>query len=108
MATTIFRQGDTTNFAIGTSRPLGNKKLKIGLFKKNKAVYEAVYPDDGVIIRIDDTNFMLKLEHETTMEFTGPLTLRATIYTPDLSMVNSGENQMQLQFEPEPVNYNLE
>lgn len=107
MSNVIFRQGDTTNIAIETSRPLGDKKLKIGLFRKNKAVYETVYPDDGVIIPVDETNFIMKLEHETTMDFTGPLTLRATIYTPDLSMVNSGENQMQLQFEPEPVNYNL-
>lgn len=53
MSTIIFRQGDTTNFAIETNQPLGNKKLKIGLFKKNKAVYETVYPDDGVIISID-------------------------------------------------------
>ena len=90
------------------SAPLDMKKLKIGLYRAGGApIYETIYPDDDEIKNIDDTHLILKLHHEKTMLFVSQMTLRATIYTQDLQFVNSGETQINMVFEKEPVNKNL-
>lgn len=104
----IFRQGDTTNVDIELWKPLDGKKMKLGLYRSGGApLYETVYPDDGKIQKIDECHYILKIGYEEAMSLVGTLTLRVTVYSEDLSMVNSGENVMTLTWEKEPVNKNL-
>lgn len=104
----VFRQGDTATIGIEVFQPMDDYKLKIGIYRSGGvSLYETIYPDDGKIIKIDDYHFALKLEHEDTMKLIGNLTLRATVFKPDLSIVNSGESVMELLWEKEPVNKGL-
>lgn len=108
MANVIFRQGDTTTISMTLSEPLGDKKLKVGLYKSGGApFYEYTYPDDGVIQKIDNTHYMLTINYEESMNIVGSVTLRATVYTADKSLVNSGENVISMIWDKEPVNKNL-
>lgn len=104
----IFRQGDTSNVLIMPSRSIGEgMTLKVGLYTPfGKPLYETTYPD-GDIVKIDDLNYNLKLEHDLTRRLQGAVSLRFSIHSPDLSFVNAGENDMTLVFEKEPVNANL-
>lgn len=108
MANVIFRQGDTTTVSMTLSEPLGDKKLKIGFFKSNGEPFiEYTYPDDQAVQRIDDTHYLLTLNHSDSMRLIGTVILRATVYAADKSFVNSGENTISMMWSKEPVNKNL-
>lgn len=104
----IFRQGDTTTITMELSHPLEDRKLKIGIYRTGGApLYETIYPDNGEINKLDDTHYVLKLTHEVSMKLIGMLNLRTTIFSSDLSFVNSGENVVNMVWDKEPVNKNL-
>lgn len=104
----IFRQGDTASVLIEIFQPLGDRKIKIGLYRPGGTpVFESVYPDDGNITKINDRLLLFEITHEEAMKLVGTFTLRLSIYEPDFSMVKSGEDVMTLVWEKEPVNYNL-
>ena len=108
MPNVIFRQGDTTTVSMTLSEPLGDKKLKIGLFKSNGEPFiEYTYPDDEAVQRIDDTHYVLALSHSDSIRLIGTVILRATVYSADKSFVNSGENTISMMWGKEPVNQNL-
>ena len=105
----VFRQGDTTTVMMELSHALDhNMKLKLGFYRSGGApLLETVYPDDGQIYKVDDTHYGMNIPYEESMKIIGSITLRATIYTNDLSFVNSGESQINMTWDKEPVNKNL-
>ena len=83
-------------------------KLKIGIYTHlGKALYETYWPDEDAIQQVDDTHLVLEIPHSETCKFQGPTTLRAALFTNDRKFVNAGENQIPLQWEPEPVTKQL-
>lgn len=104
----IFRQGDNVTLMMEPDFQLQDGEcLKVGLYTTTgKPLYETSYPD-GYIVKVDDSHYLLELEHCTTTNFCGVVVLRMCIYNDGLSMVNSGENTMTMVFCPEPVNRNL-
>lgn len=108
----LFKRGDTTKLNITLSEPLhGGHHLKIGIFDdRSRPLWSVTIPDDTsgyeAIGESGDT-YLVKLEHDTTKDFIGELTLRTTVYKGDGSYVNSGEQIMTLRFVDEPINKNL-
>ena len=102
----IFRQGDNVTLMMEPDFQLQDGEcLKVGIYTTTgKPLYETSYPDGG-IVKVDDSHYLLDLEHCT--KFCGVVVLRMCIYNDGLSMVNSGENTMTMVFGPEPVNRNL-
>jgi len=105
----IFRQGDTTTFSMTLSEELGNNKLKLGIYTSTgKPLFETCWPDDGLIEQVDSTHYTLTIPHETTKKFLGSTTLRAAVYTQDLTLVNAGENAIVINWAAEPVTKELQ
>lgn len=103
----IYRQGDNATIAIEVAHPLNGNKLKVGIYSPlGRPLYETNYPD-GDIVKVDDKHFILELAPAVTITLQGKTSLRICQYSSDLSVVNSGENDMTLIWEPEPVNKNL-
>lgn len=104
----IYRQGDNATIAIAFEHPLHCNKLKVGIYSPmGRPLYETNYPDDGDIVKVDDKHFILELLPAVTIKLQGKTSLRLCQYSSDLSVVNSGENDITLIWEPEPVNKNL-
>ena len=81
----------------------GMKLLRrVGLANK-----ETNYPDDGDIVKVDDTHYILHLRHATTLCFKGATTLRFVIYNENGTLVVSGENAMPMLWDEEPATKNL-
>ena len=104
-----FRQGNTLDIAMEPSPPLmEGYKLKVGIYNPyGKALYETYYPDDGDIVKVDDTHYILHLQHSVTLGFKGATTLRIVIHSEDGTLVSSGENAMPLIWDEEPATKNL-
>ena len=105
----IFKQGDTTTVMMEVTPDIGDgMSLKVGIYNMaGKPLFETSWPSDGLIEKLDDGVYGLRLHHDVTNKFNGVTTLRITIYYPDGSFVNAGETAMQLTWSPEPVNQNL-
>ena len=103
------RQGNTLDIAMEPSPPLmEGYKLKVGIYNPyGTALYETYYPDDGDIVKVDDTHYMLYLQHSVTQKLQGPTTLRIVIYNEDKSLVSSGEDAMPMTWIVEPATKNL-
>lgn len=109
MSKTKFRQGNTLDIAMEPLLPLREGyKLKVGIYNPyGKALYETNYPDDGDIVKVDDTHYILHLRHATTLCFKGATTLRFVIYNENGTLVVSGENAMPMLWDEEPATKNL-
>lgn len=103
------RQGDDTKIAMEVTPPLREgHKLKVGIYSPyGKLLHDTYYPDESEIMKLDDSHFLLELPHEVTRKFKGATTLRFVIYTADKTLVNAGENPMQIVWEEEPATQNL-
>lgn len=105
---TTFRQGNTLDIAMEPSHPLEGYKLKVGIYNPyGTALYETYYPDDGDIVKVDDTHYMLHLTHAVTKKLTGQATLRIVIFNEDKSLVSSGEDAVPITWGLEPATKNL-
>lgn len=104
----ILRQGDTTPVLMEISKPLGTFKLKAGFYNPlGTPLFEAVYPDDRTITKIDDTHYELKIPYAISRKMQGAATFRAAVYTADLEFVNAGENAIPVVWEREPATREL-
>lgn len=102
------RQGDTTNIAFELSEALGEKRLKAGIYNMaGKPMFETT-TEDGMIVQVDATHYMLTLHWEVTKNFSGSTTLRLAVYTPDNGFVNAGEQAMSINWLNEPVTRKLQ
>lgn len=90
------------------SEPLGDNRLKVGVYNDYHAqLYSTVYPDNGDIVKIDEYNYTLQINHGVTMRFFGRIEFRFCVLSNDLSMVNAGETCIETDWEKEPVNTSL-
>ena len=103
------QQGDTTNIVMTMSEPIPDElHLKLGLYSLNgKAIWETYYPDDGVIQKVDNTHYTLKMDYDLTRKFSGNTTMRAVVFSPDHDFVNAGENSIPINWVPEPATKTL-
>lgn len=97
------QQGATTTIGIRPNLPLGNKKLKIGIYSENgKPLLETTYPDDGQIKDAGENTLVLELNHETTRRLAGDAYLSAVIYEADKSIVSPSRNRAKIHIKPTP------
>lgn len=101
------RQGDTTDITFELSQSLGDMDMKVGIYNTSgKGLYET-YVSDGIIQKVDNTHYTLRIPWEITKKFIGETTLRVALFTSDKQMVNAGENWVSITWDKEPVTKEL-
>ena len=83
-------------------------KLKVGIYTPSgKPLYETYYPDESDIVKVDESHFLVDLQHSKTRNLKGITTLRCVIYTQDRTLVTAGNNAMPILWVDEPSTQKL-
>jgi hypothetical protein len=106
----LFKRGDTTTINLTLKEPLGDKKLKLGLFDtRSRLLWSITIPDDHSRYKSDaeGKNYLITLTHNVTKEFIGDIIFRSVLFDSTGHYVNSAEQIITLRFVDEPINKNL-